>query len=93
MARALEDARLSVGDIELVKIENNAGASALATGAIDAWATWDPFYAAAELEQGAVALIDGEKYITNYVTVFGHSDYVAAYPKQCNAFCTATARR
>ena len=86
VARALEDARLSVGDIELVKIENNAGASALATGAIDAWATWDPFYAAAELEQGAVALIDGEKYITNYVTVFGHSDYVAAYPETVQRF-------
>lgn len=86
VVRALEDAGLAVSDVELIKIENNAGASALATGALDAWATWDPFYAAAEIEQGATPLVDGEKYITNYVTLFGHSDYVAAYPETVQRF-------
>jgi sulfonate transport system substrate-binding protein len=87
--RVLQQAGLKPDDVEWIKLENNEGRAALVTGGIDAWATWDPFYASAEAEQQAKVLVDGEGYHTNYVTLFGRSDYVQQYPDVVKAFIRA----
>lgn len=78
--RALERANLSDTDVEIVTVDNNEGRSALLTGSIDAWATWDPFYASVEADKQAVKLVDGELFYPNYVTVFGRNDYIDKNP-------------
>ncbi|MDP8922008.1 MAG: aliphatic sulfonate ABC transporter substrate-binding protein, partial [Chloroflexota bacterium] len=78
--RALERAGLSDTDVEIVTVENNEGRSALLTGAIDAWATWDPFYASVEADKQATRLVDGEGFYPNYVTLFGRVEFIEKYP-------------
>jgi sulfonate transport system substrate-binding protein len=77
--RALERANMKDTDVEIVTVDNNEGRSALLTGSIDAWATWDPFYASVEADKQAVKLVDGDPFYPNYVTVFGRTDYIDKY--------------
>ena len=78
--RVLERANMKDTDVEIVTVENNEGRSALLTGAIDAWATWDPFYASVEADKQAVKLIDGGDFYPNYVTLFGRTEFIEKYP-------------
>jgi ABC-type nitrate/sulfonate/bicarbonate transport system substrate-binding protein len=58
----LQRAGIKDTEVEWLKLENNEGRSALLTGAIDAWRTWDPFYADVQASKEAVPLVDGESY-------------------------------
>ena len=62
LVRALESVGLTPNDIELVPLNPTEAVSAFASGAIDAWAIWDPFRGSAELG-GARTLFDNEKYM------------------------------
>jgi sulfonate transport system substrate-binding protein len=53
LLRALDQAKLSEKDIELIPLQHADGRAALATGDVDAWAGLDPHMAKAELESGA----------------------------------------
>lgn len=77
--RALERANMKDTDVEFVTVDNSEGRSALLTGAIDGWATWDPFYASVEADKQAVKLVDGDPFYPNYVTVFGRTDFIDKY--------------
>ena len=79
--RALERAGLKDTDVEILTIENNEGRSALLTGSIDAWATWDPFYASVEADKQANKLVDGEEFYPNYVTLFGRVEFLEKHPE------------
>lgn len=79
--RALERAGLKDTDVEFLTIDNNEGRSALITGAIGAWATWDPFYASVESDKQARKLVDGDGFYPNYVTFFGRTEYLEKYPE------------
>jgi sulfonate transport system substrate-binding protein len=79
--RAFERAGIKDTDVEIVTVENNEGRSALLTGAIDAWATWDPFYASVEADKQATKLVDGDGFYPNYVTLFGRTEYIEKYPE------------
>ena len=79
--RAFERAGVKDTDVEIVTVENNEGRSALLTGAIDGWATWDPFYASVEADKQAVKLVDGDPFYPNYVTVFGRTEFIEKYPE------------
>jgi sulfonate transport system substrate-binding protein len=85
----LQRAGIKDTEVEWLKLENNEGRSALLTGAIDAWRTWDPFYAGVEATKEAVALVNGESYIQNYVALFGRTDYVTSYPDTVKRFIQA----
>ncbi len=87
--RALQEASIKDSEVQWLKLENNEGQSALVTGAIDAWQTWDPFYANAQLSKEAIALVDGERYIQNYVAIFGRADYIEKYPDTLKQFLKA----
>jgi sulfonate transport system substrate-binding protein len=87
--RVLERAGLKDTDVEWVQIENDAGRSALLSGAIDVWGTWDPFYASAEVAKEVVPLVDGEGYHLNYVALFGRIDYMEQNPEAVQKFLQA----
>jgi sulfonate transport system substrate-binding protein len=87
--RVLQQAGIKDTEVEWLKLENDAGGSALITGAIDAWHTWDPFYATVQLTKQAVPLVDGTDYIKNYVAIFGRTDYVENYPGTIKTFLQA----
>jgi sulfonate transport system substrate-binding protein len=79
--RALERVGLKDTDVETITIENNEGRSALLTGAIDAWDTWDPFYASVEADKQARMIVDGGDFYPNYVTLFGRTEFIEKYPE------------
>jgi len=83
---ALQKAGLQPGDVKWYTVDNNSGRSALKTGAIDAWRTWDPFYANAQVTDGAAPLVDGVGYIQNYVTLFARNNYLSKYPETIKRF-------
>ncbi len=87
--RVLERAGLKDTDVEWVQIENDAGRSALLSGAIDVWGTWDPFYASAEVAKEVVPLVDGEGYHLNYVALFGRIEYIKKNPEVVQKFLQA----
>ncbi|MFT3778867.1 MAG: aliphatic sulfonate ABC transporter substrate-binding protein [Ottowia sp.] len=56
---ALDQAGLSLADIQPAYLTPADGRAAFEKGAIDAWVVWDPFLAAAEAQSGARVLADG----------------------------------
>ena len=57
---ALRQAGLSFNDIKPVYLSPADAAGAFGSGAIDAWATWDPYYALAVRDQRARVILTGE---------------------------------
>jgi sulfonate transport system substrate-binding protein len=57
---ALKQAGLTLADVQATYLSPGDAAGAFGAGAIDAWATWDPYYALALRDQKARALITGE---------------------------------
>jgi len=53
LLRALDQAKMTEKDIELIPLQHADGRAALASGDVDAWAGLDPHMAKAELESGA----------------------------------------
>lgn len=60
VVQVLEKAGLQYSDIQPVSLPPADARAAFAKGSIDAWAIWDPFYAAAERALNARVLIDGK---------------------------------
>lgn len=56
---ALERAGLSFKDIEPAYLSPADGRAAFEKGAIEAWAIWDPFLTAVQVQSGARVLVDG----------------------------------
>jgi sulfonate transport system substrate-binding protein len=65
VVRALEKAGLTYKDIEPAYLAPAEARAAFERGAVDAWAVWDPYYAAAELQSGARALATGRGIVSN----------------------------
>lgn len=56
---ALDKAGISLKDVEVAYLTPADGRAAFEKGAIDAWVTWDPFFAAAQRQAGVRVLADG----------------------------------
>jgi sulfonate transport system substrate-binding protein len=61
----LEKAGLRVEDVNLVFLGPIDARAALSSGAIDAWATWDPYTSMLELSEGARRVADGNGFSAN----------------------------
>jgi len=61
LVRALEEAGLTYGDIQPVYLAPADARAAFERGAVDAWAIWDPYYAAAVAGTQAKVLADGQR--------------------------------
>ncbi|MGG6295076.1 sulfonate ABC transporter substrate-binding protein [Leptolyngbya sp. AN02str] len=65
IVRVLETAGLTLADIESVYLTPGDARSAFEQGNVDAWAIWDPFYAAAQQQSNARVLRDSEGLVAN----------------------------
>jgi sulfonate transport system substrate-binding protein len=65
LVRLLERAGLRYGDVEPVFLPPADARAAFERGAVDAWAIWDPFLAAAQEQIGARVLADGTGAVAN----------------------------
>jgi len=74
LVKALEKAGIAYADIQPVYLPPAEARAAFERGAVDAWAIWDPFLAAAEKQLGARVLADGRGLVAN------HQFYLAARP-------------
>ncbi|OPH04014.1 aliphatic sulfonate ABC transporter substrate-binding protein [Lacticaseibacillus paracasei] len=54
--QALKKAGLSTNDVKLVNMDQSSASVAFAKGSVDAWVTWDPYTATAQVNQGAKLL-------------------------------------
>jgi sulfonate transport system substrate-binding protein len=81
LVRALEDAGISVKDIQPVYLPPADARAAFEQGSVDAWVIWDPFLAAASAATGARTLRDGEKLVANHQFFLAERGYATANPK------------
>lgn len=80
VVRALEAAGLGYGDIEPVYLPPADARAAFERGAVDAWAIWDPFLAAAQAATGARAVTDGRGLVKNHQFYLATQSFAAAEP-------------
>ncbi|WP_045136565.1 aliphatic sulfonate ABC transporter substrate-binding protein [Lacticaseibacillus paracasei] len=57
--QALKKAGLSTNDVKLVNMDQSSASVAFSKGSVDAWVTWDPYTATAQVNQGAKLLTNG----------------------------------
>jgi sulfonate transport system substrate-binding protein len=74
LVKALEKAGVAYTDVQTIFLPPAEARAAFERGAVDAWAIWDPFLAAAEKQIGARVLADGKGLVSN------HQFYLAARP-------------
>ncbi len=65
LVRALEAAGVPYGDITPVFLAPADARAAFESGSVDAWAIWDPYYAAAQAATGARTLVSGKDLAPN----------------------------
>jgi len=78
---ALENAGISVKDIEPVYLPPADARAAFERGSVDAWVIWDPFLAAASAATGARTLSDGENLVANHQFFLAERGFATANPK------------
>jgi sulfonate transport system substrate-binding protein len=79
LVRALERAGVKYGDVEIVDLAPAAGRTAFEKGAVDAWAIWDPYLAAAQVSLGARTLVDGTALVSNHEFLFAARPFAEAH--------------
>ncbi len=57
--QALKKAGLSTNDVKLVNMDQSSASVAFAKGGVDAWVTWDPYTATAQVNNNAKLLTNG----------------------------------
>lgn len=78
VAKALQHAGLGFGDVTPINLSPVDAGSAFASGAIDAWSIWDPYYALAEQNLGARAIVTGDQLPASDSFLIGNRRTVAA---------------
>jgi len=77
VAQALIKANLTFADITPVYLSPPDGRAAFQSGTIDAWAVWDPFFAAAEVDAQARVLSGSERLQSHREFYFARPDFAA----------------
>ena len=85
VALALEKAGLTFADIKPVYLQPPDARAAIQSGAVDAWAIWDPFLAAAEIDAQARSLTVGMKLSPHREFYFGRREFVEGNPALVSA--------
>jgi sulfonate transport system substrate-binding protein len=78
--RALDQAGLQWGDITPVYLAPSDARAAFERGSIDAWAIWDPYYAATELDIQARVLATGRDLSNNNSFYLASRPFAEAHP-------------
>jgi sulfonate transport system substrate-binding protein len=80
LVKALEKANVAWSDIQPVYLPPADARAAFERGAVDAWAIWDPFLAAAEKQLGARVLANGEGLAANHQFYLSSRDFARQHP-------------
>jgi sulfonate transport system substrate-binding protein len=78
--RALEKAGLSIGDVNSLDLGPPDAAAAFASGQIDAWAIWDPYYAVAAQEPGVRVLATAEGIVDSFGYYLANGSFTRQNP-------------
>lgn len=62
--------------LDYIQVPNDGGLSALSSGAIDAWYTWDPFFAQAEIQDLAEPIVTGDEFFLNPIVLYTTQSYL-----------------
>ena len=81
LVRTVEKARLSWSDIEPVYLTPADARAAFERGSVDAWAIWDPFYAATELAIKPKVLTTGVGLSSNNSFYLASKPFVEQHPR------------
>ncbi|MBM7634810.1 aliphatic sulfonate ABC transporter substrate-binding protein [Geomicrobium sediminis] len=80
LLRALHEAGIDESEITIVQLQHNDGASALATGEVDAWAGLDPHMATQEVEHDAELFYRNQDFNT-YSVLNVREDFAESHPE------------
>jgi sulfonate transport system substrate-binding protein len=80
VVNALNKGGLKLSDITSVYLQPPDARVAFESGKIDAWAVWDPFYAAAEVGGSARVLVNGRGFTSFRLYFLANSNFAAANP-------------
>jgi sulfonate transport system substrate-binding protein len=80
LVKALEHAGIPYADITPVYLAPADARAAFEKGAVDAWAIWDPFYAAAQRQLDARVLTDGTGLVANLQFYLASRGYAQRRP-------------
>lgn len=86
LALMLQREGMPADAIDYIQVANDGGLSALSSGAIDAWYTWDPFYAQAEIAERGRAIVTGEDFFLNPIVLVTTQDYIDEHGDSLQAF-------
>ena len=78
--KALERAQVAYRDVDVVFLVPADARAAFERGAVDAWAIWDPFLAAAQRQLGARVLVDATGLASNHQFFLATRRYADANP-------------
>ena len=92
LVRALERAGVRYDEIRPVFLPPADARAAFAGGSVDAWATWDPYFAEAESADGARVLADGEGIVANREFQLASRSLYDTRPQVVAAILDAVAR-
>lgn len=81
IAQLLGRAGMTFNDIKPVYLQPPDARAAFESGTIDAWAIWDPFLAAAELDGGGRVIATGAGLNGHREYYFARKDFLAAHPE------------
>lgn len=80
LVRLLAKAGVGYGDVRISFLPPADARAAFEKGAVDAWAIWDPFLAAAEAATGARQLADGSDAVANHQFYLATRTFSDAHP-------------
>lgn len=89
LIKALEQAGIAYSDIQPTFLAPADARAAFESGAVDAWAIWDPFYAAAQAATEARTLADGTGLVSNHQFFLAEKSFTAANPKVIDTILSA----
>ena len=92
LVKALEKAGIKYSEIQVVFLAPADARAAFERGSVDAWAIWDPFFAAAEKQLGARVLADGKGIVSNHQFYLASRAYADKHPQVIQAIVDELAK-
>jgi sulfonate transport system substrate-binding protein len=89
LVRALEKAGVAYSDVHVVFLPPADARAAFERGAVDAWAIWDPFLAAAEAALGVRTIATGQDLVPNHQFYLASTRFNNENPKVIDALVEA----
>src|SRR6202020_2783998 len=81
LVKLLEKAGVNYRDIDTIFLTPADARAAFERGSVDAWAIWEPFFAAAQRQTGARILADGNGVVSNHQFFLASRSYASKQEK------------